>query len=1671
MKKIAITLLSLILIGSIAFAALPNQTQRFIKQQVNTVLEDILKNLRAFNESLPEDRVYAHFDKTLYKPGETIWFSAYIREGQSLKASNKSDIVSIQLINPKGAIEKEYKIIAQDGIAKGDFKIDENAVGGIYKVKVFTNWLLNDKNPAIFIKELTVQKVVLPRLKMKLDFMKKAYGSGDEVAAELSIEDNANQPLANHNFNFVVKIEGKEIKKGKSSTGNEGEAMVKFNLPKNLKSNDGILNIMIRYQGQTESISRSVPIVLNNIQMRLYPEGGDLVTGLASKVAFKALNEFGKPADIEGVLMNSKGKTISSFSSYHQGMGAFSITPSEDETYTVKITKPAGVQNTFELPEAMPAGYVLQVRGVDAKQVYLDIKSTHDEELYLVGMVRGQKHFSTKINAKKGENKTTVPTKYFPIGVAHFTLFDSKGIERAERLAFVNKDKQLNISIKTDKEKYLPREKVKMTIKVADERGMPMPANLSVSVVDDQLLTFADDKSSNILSWMLMEADLRGKIEEPNFYFNKKEEKADVALDYLLMTSGWRRFVWEDIRNGKQPRISYPNERAEIAGKVYEARTNNPIAGAKVTLENGKFTTITDKNGLYAFNGYVLNNRALLTISKKGYDTRTTYAYGYSSKYNIDMQEKLVIRQRRYRELVSKQKRDRARRGIPEPPAIEEVPDEETEENIAFDDVAFDKEEIVENVAIAPRPPKPALLAVKEKVARNEIKNLAKMEAEKRQKRPQAKREVRKAKEMKRLAVMEDAKKKVVDNRFAKDRRVLLEDMDINADAKIDVFAEAEEIEEEAIEEIFSIVETMPTFPTCGDLATNQERKRCTEENLLKHVYKHLRYPNIAKENNIEGLVVVSFVVDTDGSVVNAKVLRDIGGGAGNEALAALNTLNALPKKFTPGQQRGRPVRVRYNLPVRFKLNAGDSNHDDERELRSIPINRNFDLPKRRRIQKLARSNRNRKFYRAREFSGPAYDRDEVIEKRTDFRSTTYWNGNVKIDRKGKAVLEFYNSDAVTSFKITAEGFAVDGMIGRAEKQFFTQLPFSLSAKLPIEVITEDVVKIPLTLVNNTKKTIKGDLDIKYPKGLSPKGNLPTNATLKAGQAKTQYLAFDVKTRGKADKISIAFKSSGFNDEIEKSLTVISKGFPVSVAMSGEAMSKSYPFDISNMVDGSLDAYVTAYPSAMSDMLSGLESMLRQPSGCFEQTSSSTYPNILVLNYLQETNQAKPDISARAKQFIAAGYKRLAGYESASGGFEWFGGDPGHEGLTAYGLMEFVDMKKVYDGVDDAMINRTTEWLMNRRDGMGQFKRNPRALHQFGLTNNETMSIYITWALSEANFTDIQTEVDFAYAEAKKTKNPYQLGLVANILFNRKDETRGQAILDLLMAIQEDEGAWKHGSSHKSAPGSSGNALRIETAALAALATMKSKNPDRTKLKNCMDFIKKSRSSFGGYASTNSTVLALRALVAFAKFSKRTDESGTIDVFVNGKKAKTFNYEKGHQEPIVLAGLESFMSSKKNDIEVKFSNTKTALPYTVAMNYSTALPNSQKECVVKLNTKIAKTKIKVGETVRLKTTLTNSTAEGQPMTMAIVGLPAGLTAQPWQLKELLDKKAFDFYEVIGNNLVFYYRQMKPSEERIINLDLKADIAGSFDAPASSAYLYYTDELKDWTNLERIVVNE
>ncbi len=1527
-----------------------------VKMKFN-YLEQLILKLSNYNKTLPEDRVYLQTDKPMYDPGETIWFNAFIRDGASFKPSGQSGVVHVELRNPKGAVVNTLEILAKDGSAPGDFMIDKAWSGGIYTIKAWSEWQKNDAQPAFFEKEIQVQKSILPRLKMKLDFQKEAYGIKDAVKAELSLNSNANQPLSNYAFSYTASLNGTNLLTENSKTDQSGNAIINVQLPDHLENNDGLLNVMISYQGMTESISRSIPIVLNNVDLAFFPEGGELVNGLNSKVAFKALNEYGKPADITGVVVDSKGAKVASLNSFHQGYGAFEFKPQPGQVYKVKITKPAGVTKEYALPEAMAKGYGLAMTSKTNDRLKLSLKSTQPEEMAVVVNVRGVNYYSKKVNCFNTYTNLDVPLKELPMGVAHITLFDSKGIARAERLTFVNQDRQLQVKLSTDKQKYLPREKVQLTVKTTDERGVPVPANLSVAVADDQLLTFADDKSSNILSWMLMESDVKGKVHEPNFYFNPEKEKAEEAMDFLLMTEGWRRFDWKEI-DANNPVASVAGERTDIKGVINDAK-GNPIKNGTVEIVDTDIKQKINANGEFTISGLELyESKELIVRNQKGEEVNSVMINSYENELSLTI--KRVIKG--------------------------EVKDEN-----------------------GPLPYANVILKG------TTIGTTTDMDGNYK------------------LFVPDGSKELVVSY-----TGYSAQTQEISNKSKINFKLEEGVMLENAI--VAGMARPRLPRPKMPEMRRNKNRPMAMPQAVAPPP------PPVIMEVPEEEMEPMEPMDAADGKVI---IGRD------QAAFGLVKQEKAKRKNKRMAEKKAAP-RIEANA----KIALGDMMMEDEEIMA-------FDL------QEIAQKPMPpvKIYYRARTFAGPEYKNQETPAQRTDFRSTIYWNNRVETGRTGKSVIEFYNSDKISSFNVTAEGFGQDGSVGRTEQKFFTQLPFSIQTKIPVELAREDVVKLPATFVNNTDQPLTGNLDLVIPDGLQKIGIWPSTLTIAPNSSMTKHFEFTVNEKSTTNKFAVGFDSKGFSDRIEQDIRVVNRGFPAAVSVSGNELNKEFQVDVTTPVQGTVEATFTAYPNTLSEILSGLESMFRAPSGCFEQTSSSTYPNILVLNYLEETGKVDPKVAKQAMDYIKQGYTRLTSFESPSGGFEWFGGDPGHEGLTAYGLMEFIDMKRVYSGVEDEMLKRTTDWLLKRKDGKGEFKRNPRALHTFGLTDNATMSAYITWALTEGNIEGMDKEVEAAYKTAMKTQNAYQMGLVANILYNINDKKRADAVLKKLIGSQNEKGNWEIDNQIKSAPGSGGNAYVIETASLALLAMLKSDNPNMAAAGKISNFLANSRGGYGGFGNTNSTVLALKGLIEFAKASKRTKSPGTIELAINGNTVGTQSYKAGQKDPIVFKGLEEELNNGENKVEVRFKDTKEALPYTMTVDWRTKQPNNSKECVLDLETTLNANNAKVGETVRLTTTIQNKTKKGHSSPIAIVGIPAGLSAQSWQLKELQEKGVYDFYEIKDNRVVFYYRQIAPSEQKLVPLDLKVEIPGSYEAEASTAYLYYTNEHKDWDNIGVVNVSQ
>ncbi|MEM8907200.1 MAG: hypothetical protein AAGD05_05075, partial [Bacteroidota bacterium] len=366
----------------------------------------------------------------------------------------------------------------------------------------------------------------------------------------------------------------------------------------------------------------------------------------------------------------------------------------------------------------------------------------------------------------------------------------------------------------------------------------------------------------------------------------------------------------------------------------------------------------------------------------------------------------------------------------------------------------------------------------------------------------------------------------------------------------------------------------------------------------------------------------------------------------------------------------------------------------------------------------------------------------------------------------------------------------------------------------------------------------------------------------------------------------------------------------------------------------------------------------------------------------------------------------------------------------------------------------------------GGWHNSNRALHRWQV-EDQVANAYIVWALSEAGLdADFQLELEQAVKVAKAKQDPYQLALLANALHARGD-ARANQLMQLLLPQQAKDGSWT--GQTRSMTMSSGKNLQIETTALVVMAIARTQ-AGIGQLKQALQFITASKSQYG-FGSTQSTVLAMKALIAAAKYQQKNWEKGHLVVSINGKKVAQQKYKRSDQSPIHFADLGRHFKLGQNQVAVQFADQASVLAYDLKVKYQTRQPDNSEKCQVELSTELATQTAQVGDQVRLTVNLRNPSTEVLPNTIAKVGIPAGLSVQAWQLEELAEKGIFDYYELFDGYLVFHYRNLSSKFDQAIALDLKADLPGRYEAPASQAYLYYTNEDRVWARPANITIEK
>lgn len=352
-----------------------------------------------------------------------------------------------------------------------------------------------------------------------------------------------------------------------------------------------------------------------NIDVQFFSESGPLIENVYTLLGFKAVNSTGYGCNIKGHVFSSLGDTVESFASTHLGMGNFFFLPKKGLKYFAKGYSGNGISFRTDLPTALETGYSLKVSDINKDYFRVTIKTNqetlgqvHLNEMVINGTSHNSLCVTVKVNARGIDNPVILPKKEFPEGVALLTLMDTTGKKYCERAFYIHSRENYHISIIPDNEVYTPRQKVILQISVKDSSNNPVSANLSVSVVDGNQVKNIE-KEQDIRSYLLLESEIRGYIEQPNYYFDTTVPDRYQALDNLLLTQGWRNFVWNYLSD-TSIKFDYPIEKGlTISGRLRRIWGNKPIANANISMsllgsnEPSYKSTQTDGTGKYYFEG------------------------------------------------------------------------------------------------------------------------------------------------------------------------------------------------------------------------------------------------------------------------------------------------------------------------------------------------------------------------------------------------------------------------------------------------------------------------------------------------------------------------------------------------------------------------------------------------------------------------------------------------------------------------------------------------------------------------------------------------------------------------------------------------------------------------------------------------------------------------------------------------------------------------------------------------------------------------------------------------------------------------------------------------------------------------------------------------------------
>jgi hypothetical protein len=687
------------------------------------------------------------------------------------------------------------------------------------------------------------------------------------------------------------------------------------------------------------------------------------------------------------------------------------------------------------------------------------------------------------------------------------------------------------------------------------------------------------------------------------------------------------------------------------------------------------------------------------------------------------------------------------------------------------------------------------------------------------------------------------------------------------------------------------------------------------------------------------------------------------------------------------------------------------------------------------------------------------------------FPETLWVQPDIITDENGNFSITIPMADSITTWRMTSMASSATGQIGSGTDGIRVFQPFFADINFPATLTQNDSVDVPVALFNylETAQTVQLRVDTDASGDwFTLTGDSTATLELQPGEVTVHYFPVTVNDVGR-HAFQVTAIGSEESDAVRRVVTVLPDGKEFAVSES-DRLTGTVERTISipeGAIEGGTALRVNLYPGLFAQVVEGLDSLLRMPDGCFEQTSSTTYPNVLVAQYLRDTDQVSPELELRANEYIAQGYQKLVSFEVEGGGFEWFGQDPAHRILTSYGLFEFTDMAEVFP-VDEAMIGRTQSWLASQQEPDGRFRAAPEGIQE-GATNNFTDSdvratSYVAWALAYSGYSgsEVQAAANWLRGELSSVDDPYTLAMAANLLLTlNPNDTDGQELLERLEEMKESETTdsgelnWWSSESQSLYYGG-GDSMSIETTALVLQAYMRGDFAPTT-VNAGIGWLLTKKGSFGAWESTQATIQTLRTFLMQLE-NAVSEVEGTVEVYLDDALVDTLEINALNADLLQTIELGDTIATGDHVVRMELAG-EGALMFQIAGSYWlpwSMVDETPVEAPLSIEVAYDRTQLEVDEQVEVTVTVTNNSDTRQDMVMIDMGVPPGFD---------VIMSDFDTYtgdpesgvtrvERAGRQLTVYLYGLDAGESLTLTWHMIATLAVRAQTPPSAVWLYY-----------------